>query len=136
MDRHMRSIKGTESLRDVSDGDGIEFLGLVEDEKLDEKLSVIKACLCYQEKGAGALTRIQEMLIAGVPVLANQHAARTYYNTNGIIEFSCFEEMELALRDVEAIEGDIPIPDPPATARLLSAIRKLIDGEKRKSKVL
>ncbi|MFQ5964298.1 MAG: hypothetical protein ACE5KZ_08450 [Candidatus Scalinduaceae bacterium] len=117
---------GTESLKSIVQGDGIEFLGTLTNEKHDEVLSSVKACLCYQEKGCGALTRIPDMLIAMVPVVANSHAARSYYNLKGVIEFSSFEKLEQAFQKIEIVEDHIPILDPPDTSLLLSEISKFL----------
>lgn len=113
---------GTDSLKEFATGDDIKYLGSLSDDALDTQLSTVKGCLCYQEKGSGALTRISEMLIAGVPVIANAHAARSYYNLKGVYEFHDFEEIEQAFLKVEEDSGEIPIPSPPDAAGLISAI--------------
>ena len=117
---------GTEVLKNVSQSHDIEFLGTLTNEELAEILSSVKACLCYQEKGSGALTRIPEMLIAGVPVIANTHAARSYYNSKGVTEFSCFEELQEAIKRVELVEGNIPVPTPPDLSILLSELKAFV----------
>ena len=61
----------------------ITFLGEITDMELDDLLSTVKAMICYQEFGSGALTKIREMLLARVPLLANTHAARSYHEYNG-----------------------------------------------------
>ena len=66
----------------------VAFYGELANDEMDRLLTRVRAVLCYQETGAGALTRICEMLIAGIPVLANSHSARSYYNMNGVIEFN------------------------------------------------
>ena len=66
---------------------GVEVHGSLEDEDLDRLLVRVRACICHQETGAGALTRIPEMLLAGVPVMANFHAARSHHGKDGVIEY-------------------------------------------------
>lgn len=117
---------GTEVLKNISQGHGVEFLGTLTNEELEKILSSIKACLCYQEKGSGALTRIPEMLIAGVPVISNTHAARSYYNSKGVTEFFCFEELQEAIKKVGLVKGDIPVPNPPDLSALLSEVGKFM----------
>ena len=117
---------GTESLRDIAYGNGIELLGPLTHDELKGLLKNIRACLCYQDKGAGALTRIYDMLIAGIPVLSNTHAARSYYNLNGVIQFSSFNKFQKALGEVDFIEGKIPIPKPPDLSDLVTAVSNLI----------
>jgi glycosyltransferase involved in cell wall biosynthesis len=103
---------------------GVEFLGTLTDEELDECLSHAKACLCFQESGAGALTRICEMAIAGVPVLANPHAARSYYNMPGVIEFRDLNGLEKAIRQIDEVASSIPVPPPPDTSFVISEMKR------------
>ncbi len=104
----------------------IEFLGDLSNDELDNLLTRVKACLCYQEGGSGALTRICEMLTAGVPVLANSHAARSYYHMNGVIEFQESKELGGAIKQVEKWEGNIPVPPAPGVPSLIAGIKKII----------
>lgn len=116
----------TENLRDQISQYNIELLGSVSPQKLDQLLGDVKACLCYQESGSGALTRITDMLIAGVPVIANTHAARSYYNLPGIFEFFSFANIKNVLQDEGLWEREIPIMLPPDQYALESAIKNLL----------
>ena len=118
---------GTDIVRESVHGKGMEFLGSLPKTELDRKLSCVKACLCYQEQGSGALTRIPEMLIAGIPVLANTHAARSYHNLKGITEFSRFADLPEAIKKTESLERRIPVPSPPDFSLLVSEIGRLLD---------
>lgn len=113
-------------LKDIRSYKGIEFLGPLSNDELDEKLSTVTACLCFQEEGGGALTRIGEMLLAGVPVLANSNAARTYFNMKGVIEFHDLKDLETALEQAVLFTGIVPEPERPGSAALISAIKKII----------
>ncbi len=106
-------------------GDSVDFRGDLTDRERDDLLSRIKGFLCYQESGAGVLTRICEMLIAGIPVLANSHAARSYYNIKGVIEFRELTGLSEALKQIDALDGDIPIPLAPDIAHLSREIEKI-----------
>jgi glycosyltransferase involved in cell wall biosynthesis len=117
---------GTDVLKDVALGDGVEFLGSLTDEELVWWLSTVKACLCYQERGCGALTRISEMLVAGVPVLANTHAARSFYNLKGVVEFSSLGDFEDAILTAGSLDGSIPVPSPPDLTFLKSEVKRLL----------
>jgi len=93
--------------------------------------------ICYQESGAGALTKIREMLLAGVPVLANAHACRSYdeYRGAGLVEFADLGDLDRATADVLAA-GEVPAssagPRSDAIARagqeLLRRLKELIKG--------
>lgn len=83
---------GTESLRQVSHPH-ISFLGTLSNEELDRMLVEVDGIIIYQPPTTGALTRIPEMLLAGIPVFANFDAARNYFNVNGIITYHSFEEL-------------------------------------------
>jgi len=110
---------------------GVKLLGTLPEEALDATLSGVKACLCFQSTGAGALTRICEMLVAGVPVLANSHAARSYYGMEGLLEFREWGELESLLRRLDGDAGLGPIPPPPPsvkTACLIQAVLNLMQG--------
>jgi len=106
----------------------LEFHGTLSNEALDELLCSVKACLCYQPSGAGALTRICEMLIAGAPVLAGSHAARSYYNIPGVIEFPALEDLAEGLRKLDgAPAAHIPVPLLPETASLIADIQEIFN---------
>jgi glycosyltransferase involved in cell wall biosynthesis len=116
----------TEKLRRLARGEGIDFRGTVTADELDALLLGVKACLCYQKSGAGALTRICEMLIAGVPVLANTHAARSYHGAPGLVEIADLSGIAPGLSQVERWEGEIPGPLRPDSSRLLEAVNRLV----------
>ncbi|MCU0285882.1 MAG: hypothetical protein MUF15_05740 [Acidobacteria bacterium] len=109
-----------------SSNGAMEFHSDLTNEDLDQFLCTVKAGLCYQRNGSGALTRICEMLIAGVPVLANAHAARSYYHLPGLIEFPTLADLDGALQQVEQLSPQIPLPLPPETSLLISGLQDLI----------
>ncbi len=113
-------------------GDSVEFLGPLTNEALDEILSRVKACICYQQSGSGSLTRICDMLCAGVPVLANTYAARSYYNMKGVTEFRLLDKLEEALKQGDAFDGDIPLPLAPDISSLSLEINKIMRQEQEK----
>jgi hypothetical protein len=116
----------TEKLKSASSSQAIDFAGSLSDLELDDLMTKVTACLCYQKSGAGALTRICEMLIAGVPVVANAHAARSYYGVQGLVEIADLPEIELGLSQIVRWEGNIPVPPKPDNLRLTDAISCLI----------
>lgn len=116
---------GTDSLKKEK-LDGVEVLGTMVNDSLNELLVRVRACLCYQEKASGALTKIPEMLIAGVPVIANTRAARSYYNTEGLFEISSLEEMAAAVKKAEGFVP--PVPERPMEGAFVSSIRKVYEA--------
>ena len=111
---------GTEQLHGqyANKGNVVKLLGPLSETQLYNLLETTKACLCFQFKGSGTLTRIVEMLIANVPVAANIQAARTYYNMQGILEFNDIESLKRVLSTNDCICETIPIPNAPESDRL------------------
>jgi len=101
-DRLIVAGYGTAQLLSYLDDPRIEVSGEVTDVELDKLLIETKGCIVYQENGSGALTKIPELLTAGVPVIINSHAARSHHNLPGIFEYDTFEQlgdkMELAAK--------------------------------------
>jgi hypothetical protein len=113
---------GTENLNYLCGQEKVECRGPLDDAALDDLLGHIRACLCYQKSGAGVLTKICEMLVAGIPVLANPQSARSYHRTPGLIEFSGLSDLAGISPLVDRWEGNVPIPVPPDAGRLLQEI--------------
>ena len=119
----------TEDLSSYISGEKIKLLGTLTTEELDRQLGTIKACICYQEDGTGALTKIQEMLLAGVPVMANIHAARSYYDADGLIEFSSFDEFKNSFEKIRLFEDNISIPCPLEARYFYNALNQIINAQ-------
>lgn len=69
----------TNSLTEFIQSEGnIILLGSLEKDKMVRLLSEIDAVLIHQFPTSGALIKIPEMLIAGIPVIANSVASRSY----------------------------------------------------------
>jgi len=113
----------------------VEFLGPLAQDDFAERLSGVKACLVYQDGGGGALTRIAEMLAAGIPVLSSFHAARSYHGMPGVIEFRELQELPDALEQLERSGMDhkeIPIPPKPDAVALAAEINRILKDRKRR----
>lgn len=67
--------------------------GTVTPERLEELLMIVDAGLVYQDEGVGALTKIPELLLAGVPIIANFHAARSAHHYSGMYVYDTIEEL-------------------------------------------
>jgi hypothetical protein len=77
--------------------------------------------------GAGAVTRIPEALLAGIPVIANRNAARDQPETPGVHVY------EDAAEFAELVRARLPYPPPPpepvaAQRRFTEQLRRLVDG--------
>ncbi len=113
----------------------IDILGELSNQRLDDILSSVKAMICFQEYGSGALTKIREMLIAGVPVLATPHAARSYHEYDEVMEFSDLDDLERAVSILDNLRKPCnpgpprknPIINPSTmNAELVGKIKELI----------
>lgn len=120
---------GSEPLKDTVDNQSVIFKGAMSDEDLDKLLCTVKACVVYQSDGSGALTKICEFLLADVPVVVNSHAARSYYNLPGIVEFRHVDDLGEAVKKM--IESDIQCQalPPPEAVPLVSRLRHLCGEE-------
>lgn len=77
---------------------------------LEDKLLSTQCVLIYQIPSTGALTKIQELQIAGIPIIVNCHGARSYFNKKGVLVFEKINELKNKLTEVSEIEtSDIPI---------------------------
>lgn len=91
----------TESLR-IPQHPDISFLGTVTTEELDQLLVETDAVLIYQPPTTGALTRIPEMLVAGIPVFVNFDAGRNYLGMSDVHLYDTFEDL------FETLENYVP----------------------------
>ncbi len=126
-------FKTEEFLKEVGEQykQAVDLRGTLSEEELDELLVKVKAALFYQEAGGGALTRITEMQLAQVLVLANSHAARSYYQLPGILEFRDLHDLEAVLDLVQFYNENDVIPKPivPGSKFLYAAFEKLLPQE-------
>lgn len=95
-----------ENLRQPQSGN-IQMLGAISDQQMREEMINCDALLILQPPTTGALTRIQEALLAGIPVIANDNAARDYHHIGGIYEYANIEELQ------DILSKDLNIPAQP-----------------------
>ena len=105
---------------------GFKFYGTVTSEELQDLMLNSKAILLHQNTGVGALTRIPEMLIAGIPVIANSHACRSAWNYDGVY---CYEnQSELAeLMTKDFLTPEIPPRPVNAEKRFINYLNQIIN---------
>jgi glycosyltransferase involved in cell wall biosynthesis len=117
--------RGTEGLKSAVASPNVVIHGTVSQEHLGELLAETSAAIIHQRPSVGALTRIPELLLAGVPVIANVDASRSAWMLPGVMHFDSTEELE-ALMD-----GPLPVPPVPerplrAEQRFCEAVRELM----------
>jgi len=118
---------GTKERLSQIDDSRIDLRGELTDAELDDILSSTKGCIVYQDSGCGALTKIPELLIAGVPVIINSHAARSHHNLPGIFEFETLEQLGQQM-EVSAKNNQFPqVLCPPDASSLLKRIGELVN---------
>lgn len=110
---------GTEQLGGELPREGFTLHGQVTREKLLELLSETRAVVIHQKVGYGALTRISELLVAGIPVLANGIAARSAWQYPGLRTYETQEELAGLLQN--------ELPMPPIPDRPIQAEKRFID---------
>jgi glycosyltransferase involved in cell wall biosynthesis len=116
----------TEELSDYArDLPDIKILGSLSDKSLAAHLTNADAILIHQPNTSGALTRIIEFLISGIPVIANFSSCRNYHGMNGLISYDDDNEL-LSILKME----NLPVPGVPQfpkyeTGRCKEYMRKL-----------
>ncbi len=115
---------GTETLAEHCQQTNFNLMGSVEPEKLNHLLSNARAILVHQQAGVGALTRIPEMLIAGIPVIANANACRSAFGYAGVHCYDSEEELEFLLKQDLDVPPVIPRPEA-AEKRFIERIQEL-----------
>ena len=96
---------GSEKLNDMFIDTNVKIWGSVTNDQLTELIVNADMGVVYQEASSGALTRVPELLIAGLPLLLNTHAARSCYDMQGIRVYNSFDELLELLH-----EAPVPIP--------------------------
>jgi glycosyltransferase involved in cell wall biosynthesis len=86
----------------------INIHGSVGQDQLEKFLLETRAAIIFQEVSTGALTRIAEFLVCGIPVIANFKAARSYFNIKGIYVFEDLNQLP------KLIEKEFDIPKVPS----------------------
>ena len=78
--------------------------GSVSNEKLAELMTQCTFCWIHQNISTGSLTKIPELMIAGVPVLLNADAARNFHNVRGVRVYEQDEDC------IDAMKSELPVP--------------------------
>ena len=123
-------VAGYDTDKYLSGGDSARVmrLGALSGPALSDRLASVKALICHQDQGAGALTRIPEAIIAGVPVVASRHAARSHEGLPGLATYGALRDLPRVLRDLAPGVPPLPAEDPRPGRDLLGLIARLLDG--------
>lgn len=116
---------GTETLK-VASHRNIRMLGTLSNDSLKQLLLDIDAVIIFQPPTTGALTRIPEMLIAGIPVFANFDAARNYHECKDVMQYQSFEDLFSKLNSFTPYEADPYKHDGAAESGFVDRIKGLI----------
>jgi hypothetical protein len=84
---------GSELLNNTISNSNVKIWGSVSAQVLEDLLISCDFAIIHQEPTSGALTRIPELLTAGIPIIANYIAARSFYNCNGVHIYQDNEEL-------------------------------------------
>ena len=103
---------GTSNLESLAyDMKNILYLGELTAEQLEQELLQTDALLIWQPASSGALTRIIEFLIAGIPVLVNVESAHGYFGVEGIMIYENDKHLiELLQKDSFKVPSIPPKP--------------------------
>lgn len=107
---------GSERIKDIFSESNVHIYGSVTPSELKKLIIKCDCALIRQQSTGGALTRIPELLIAGIPVIANVHAARSYFDLKGLKVYYSYPELLDMLND-ESYEMP-PAPERPVELKL------------------
>lgn len=102
----------------------IVFHGTVSNENLERLLVETDAVLIYQPPTTGALTRVPEVLMAGLPVFANFDAARNCHNLEDVHQYGSFEELFELLKTFEPYQAKMIERDERAVQRFVEFVKR------------
>ena len=128
---------GTERLRTFLPSNiKIILHGAVDNQQLHSLLTSVRAAIIHQVPTSGALTRIPELLLAGVPVLANTDAARSHFCTQGVYVYEDDAQL-LTMLTGSLAAFEVPPPSPVSlSTNFLSAVKELSAGGNPSSPVV
>ncbi len=111
---------GTEMLKPYCHHSDFTLHGAVSPEQLHQFLVSTQAALIHQVPTSGALTRIPELLVAGIPVIANRNACRSTSDYTGVYPYDSWQEMMDWMSQ--------PLETPELPLRSLTTEKQLIDN--------
>lgn len=116
---------GSEALKTYS-SPKIKIWGSVDNEALRQIIIDNDIAVIHQPPTTGALTRIPELLIAGIPIFSNQTASRSYAHEAGIYVYYNFEELHNLIDTAPLNISRIPERPLQAEKRFIDTIRSFV----------
>ncbi len=95
----------------IKNNGNIKLLGELSNEELEIQMIKTDALIIYQPPTTGALTRIIEFLIAGIPVVTNFDGARNYHGVDGVYVYNIFDEIPGLINSIGYVPLLPPKPD-------------------------
>jgi glycosyltransferase involved in cell wall biosynthesis len=104
--------------------DNIKVVGETSSDELKELIIKCKGVIVNQGMSSGALTKLKELQIAGVPVILNNASTRSFKNIKGFYVFHDFDEFtQLLTNDLEMPE--LPSKNEDYNQRVIKIINNL-----------
>jgi hypothetical protein len=97
---------------DIPIPEHIKIAGTLNSLELEKELLHTDAILIHQSASTGALTRITEMQVAGIPMILNFESARNYYNIEGLYVYENDNQLMEILKSKTF--GDVLLPIRPS----------------------
>jgi hypothetical protein len=85
----------------------IKYIGMSTLDELNQLLKTCKGVIINQVLSSGALTKLKELQIAGVPVILNTDSTRSFKNVHGFNVYRTINELK------EFVVKDLPMPNLP-----------------------
>ena len=114
---------GTEALQG-GNPPGIKCWGTVSNETLGMLLYETDAVLLFQPPTTGALTRIPEMLLAGIPIFVNFDAGRNYLGLSSVHLYDSFEDLFDTLKRNDNFLTEPYVRDNMAESKFVNTMNK------------
>ncbi|WP_276373581.1 glycosyltransferase [Chryseolinea sp. H1M3-3] len=113
----------TDALRTQHSGLGLDILGQIDNIELDLLLKDCRAVVINQGFSTGALTKVPDMLVAGIPVIIDAGGARTYKRYEGIHVYNSSSDL------ADLLSSQLPLPPiPEMPIKYYKSFLRSLDG--------
>jgi hypothetical protein len=92
---------GSERLKGAFKSNHIHIWGGVDNNTLSRLIAESDCAIIHQQPSGGALTRVPELLIAGLPLILNIHAARSCFDLKGIAVYDSYPQLLDMLNEID-----------------------------------